>query len=84
MGSPRRPGSRSTAITSSTPVTGVAPSFKSWIVPRDARQWGEPGTAINSMVSGGCIVSGAQVRESLLFFNVTVEEYTEIYRSVLR
>ena len=28
---------------------------------------GRRGTAINSMVSGGCIISGAVVRESLLF-----------------
>jgi glucose-1-phosphate adenylyltransferase len=44
---------------------------------------GRRGTAINSMVAGGCIISGAQVRESLLFFNVTVDERTEIYRSVI-
>ena len=44
---------------------------------------GRRGVAINSMVAGGCIISGAQVRESLLFFNVTVDERTEIYRSVV-
>jgi len=44
---------------------------------------GRRGTAINSMVAGGCIISGAQVRESLLFFDVTVDERTEIYRSVI-
>lgn len=44
---------------------------------------GRRGTAINSMVAGGCIISGAQVRESLLFFNVTVDERTNIYRSVI-
>jgi glucose-1-phosphate adenylyltransferase len=44
---------------------------------------GRRGTAINSMVAGGCIISGAQVRESLLFFNVTVDERSEIYRSVV-
>ncbi len=44
---------------------------------------GRRGTAINSMVAGGCIISGAQVRESLLFFNVTVDERTEIFRSVI-
>jgi glucose-1-phosphate adenylyltransferase len=44
---------------------------------------GRRGAAINSMVAGGCIISGAQVRESLLFFNVTVDERTDIYRSVI-
>jgi glucose-1-phosphate adenylyltransferase len=41
------------------------------------------GIAVNSMVSGGCIISGADVRESLLFSNVRVEERTVIERSVL-
>jgi glucose-1-phosphate adenylyltransferase len=44
---------------------------------------GRRGTAINSMVAGGCIISGAQLRESLLFYNVTVDERSEIFRSVL-
>jgi glucose-1-phosphate adenylyltransferase len=41
------------------------------------------GHAINSMVSGGCIVSGASVRESLLFSSVMVDEGTDIFRSVV-
>jgi glucose-1-phosphate adenylyltransferase len=44
---------------------------------------GRRGTAINSMVSGGCIISGAVVRESLLFSNVRVEERASIQRSVV-
>jgi glucose-1-phosphate adenylyltransferase len=44
---------------------------------------GRRGEAINSLVSGGCIISGATVRESLLFFNSHVEERSEVYRSVL-
>jgi|HubBroStandDraft_1064217.scaffolds.fasta_scaffold00709_2 glucose-1-phosphate adenylyltransferase len=44
---------------------------------------GRRGTAINSMVSGGCIISGAVVRESLLFSNVRVEERTRIQRSMV-
>jgi len=44
---------------------------------------GRRGMAINSMVAGGCIISGASVRESLLFFNVTVDERSEIFRSVV-
>jgi glucose-1-phosphate adenylyltransferase len=35
------------------------------------------------MVSGGCIISGAVVRESLLFSNVRVEERSTIQRSVI-
>src|SRR5690606_37998682 len=44
---------------------------------------GRRGSAINSMIAGGCIVSGAVVRESLLFVNVTVDERSHIHRSVL-
>jgi glucose-1-phosphate adenylyltransferase len=44
---------------------------------------GRRGTAVNSMVSGGCIISGAVVRESLLFSNVRVEERSSIYRSMV-
>lgn len=44
---------------------------------------GRRGVAINSMVSGGCIVSGATIRESLLFFSVMVDESTEVRRSVV-
>jgi glucose-1-phosphate adenylyltransferase len=50
-----------------------------FILDEDTRR----GTAINSMVSGGCIISGALVRESLLFSNVRVEERTSIERSVI-
>jgi glucose-1-phosphate adenylyltransferase len=44
---------------------------------------GRRGVAINSMIAGGCIISGASVRESLLFFNVMVDECSEVYRSVV-
>ena len=44
---------------------------------------GRRGLAINSMVAGGCIVSGAAVRESLLSVGVLVDERSDIYRSVL-
>jgi glucose-1-phosphate adenylyltransferase len=44
---------------------------------------GRRGTAINSMISGGCIVSGAVVRESLMFSNVRLEERTSVYRAVI-
>jgi glucose-1-phosphate adenylyltransferase len=36
------------------------------------------GSAVDSMVSGGCIISGATVRHSLLFSNVEVHSYTTI------
>ena len=41
------------------------------------------GTAINSLVAGGCIISGAQVRESLLFSDVHVEERSIVQASVV-
>ena len=41
------------------------------------------GVAINSMVAGGCIISGAVVRESLLFTNVRIDETTTVERSVI-
>jgi len=44
---------------------------------------GRRGTAINSIVSGGCIISGAVVDQSLLFSNVRVDERSEIFRSVI-
>lgn len=36
------------------------------------------GVALDSMVSGGCIISGATVRHSLLFSNVFVDERSEL------
>ncbi|HEY9051004.1 MAG TPA: glucose-1-phosphate adenylyltransferase, partial [Gammaproteobacteria bacterium] len=36
------------------------------------------GMAIDSMVSGGCIISGAQIRHSLLFSNVLVDERSNV------
>jgi glucose-1-phosphate adenylyltransferase len=44
---------------------------------------GRTGMAVNSMVSGGCIISGAQVRQSLLFSDVRAEEHTQITNSVV-
>lgn len=41
------------------------------------------GMAVDSMVSGGCIISGARVRHSLLFSNVTIDCYTKIDSSVI-
>ncbi len=41
------------------------------------------GNAINSLVSGGCIVSGAEVRDSVLFSNVVVHSYSRIEQAVV-
>ncbi len=41
------------------------------------------GTALESMVSGGCIISGAQVCRSLLFSNVRIEAYTTVEECVV-
>jgi glucose-1-phosphate adenylyltransferase len=44
---------------------------------------GRRGIAVNSLVSGGVIISGATVRESLLFSGVRVEERSVVERSVI-
>jgi glucose-1-phosphate adenylyltransferase len=44
---------------------------------------GRRGMAVNSMVSGGCIISGATVNQSLLFSNVRVDERSYIERAVI-
>ena len=41
------------------------------------------GVAIDSMVSGGCIISGARIERSLLFSDVRVNSYSEISDSVI-
>lgn len=41
------------------------------------------GLAVDSMVSGGCVISGSKVRHSLLFTNVRVNSYTTIQDSVV-
>ena len=41
------------------------------------------GMAVDSMVSGGCIISGAYVDRSLLFSNVYVEEQTKLCECVV-
>jgi glucose-1-phosphate adenylyltransferase len=44
---------------------------------------GRRGMAIDSLVSGGCIVSGSTVRRSLLFSDVRINGYCDIEDSVL-
>jgi glucose-1-phosphate adenylyltransferase len=41
------------------------------------------GEAISSLVSGGCIVSGAAVRRSLLFTGVRLNSYTKVENAVI-
>jgi glucose-1-phosphate adenylyltransferase len=41
------------------------------------------GYAVDSLVSGGCIISGAAVRQSLLFSKVRVNSYARIDNSVI-
>ena len=75
----------------------VSPIFNlydnSWPMRTRARQYppakfvfGEPGRtgmAINSIVSGGCIVSGAVVRNSVLSQDVRVNSYSEVDSSIV-
>ncbi|ENO83348.1 glucose-1-phosphate adenylyltransferase [Thauera linaloolentis] len=44
---------------------------------------GRRGEALDSLVSGGCIVSGSVVRNSVLFSNVLVRSYCEINEAVV-
>ena len=44
---------------------------------------GRRGSAVDSMIAGGCIVSGSSVRNSLLFRNVDVHSYSNIEDSVI-
>ncbi len=44
---------------------------------------GRRGMAVNSMVAGGCIISGAYVTQSLLSSDVRIEDSSAIYDSVL-
>ncbi len=44
---------------------------------------GRRGMAVDSMISGGCIVSGSEVRRSVLFSNVNVQDFCRIEDSVI-
>ncbi len=41
------------------------------------------GLAVDSTISGGCIISGSRLRKSLLFSNVRVHSYSSIDESVI-
>ncbi len=44
---------------------------------------GRRGSALSSLVAGGCIVSGASVRQSLLFTNVHLHSYASVDAAVI-
>lgn len=46
-------------------------------------QDGRRGEALDALVSGGCIVSGSVVRNSVLFSNVLVRSYSVIEQAVV-
>ena len=46
-------------------------------------QQGRRGSATDSMVSGGCLISGASIDRSLLFSNVRVHSYARVEESVV-
>jgi glucose-1-phosphate adenylyltransferase len=78
-------------------VASVSPVFNlydsNWLIRTRVRQYppakfvfGEPGRtgmAINSIVSAGCIVSGAVVRNSVLSQDVRVNSYSEVDSSII-
>ena len=78
-------------------IAGFVPTFnlydKSWPMRTRPYQYppakfvfGEPGrtgTAINSIVSGGCIVSGSVVRNSVLSHDVRVNSYADVDSSIV-
>jgi glucose-1-phosphate adenylyltransferase len=41
------------------------------------------GTAVDSMVSGGCLISGAKIKNSLLFSNVKLNSYSYLKQTVV-
>ena len=44
---------------------------------------GRRGMAVDSMVSGGCIISGALVRRSVLFTGVQIHSYSSVEEAVI-
>ena len=46
-------------------------------------QEGRRGMALDSLVSGGCIISGSTVERSLLFSRCRVNSYSEMHEAVL-
>jgi glucose-1-phosphate adenylyltransferase len=44
---------------------------------------GRVGLALDSLISGGCVVSGGRVQRSILSPNVRINSYCEVYDSIL-
>ncbi|MGJ7485757.1 glucose-1-phosphate adenylyltransferase [Variovorax sp. LT2P21] len=44
---------------------------------------GNHGMTVNTIVSGGCIVSGSQVKDSVLFSNVRIHSFCDVKEAVL-
>jgi glucose-1-phosphate adenylyltransferase len=44
---------------------------------------GRVGLALDSLISGGCVVSGGRVQRSILSPNVRINSYSEVYDSIL-
>ncbi|KAA3622177.1 MAG: glucose-1-phosphate adenylyltransferase [Proteobacteria bacterium] len=44
---------------------------------------GRRGMAIDSLVAGGCIIAGAKVKHSVIFFNTRIENYSFVRDSVV-
>jgi glucose-1-phosphate adenylyltransferase len=44
---------------------------------------GQNGKTSNSLVSGGCIIVGSDLREAVLFSNVTIGSFCEIHQAVI-
>ncbi len=64
---------------------GQYPPAKTVFAQRDSKT-GEPrrrGTALDSIISQGCIISGGQVQNSVLCPNVRINSYSHVHKSVL-
>ncbi len=44
---------------------------------------GKQGTVVNTIISGGCIVSGSKVRDSVLFSGVRIHSFCDVHEAVL-
>jgi glucose-1-phosphate adenylyltransferase len=44
---------------------------------------GRVGLALDSLVSGGCIISGGRIQRSILSPNVRIHSYSQVYESIL-
>jgi len=49
----------------------------------DEKKNGRVGTALDSLICGGCIISGGKVQHSILSPRVHIHSYSEIYDSIL-